>query len=269
MYIVNILKGVIIGIAKIIPGLSGAVLMISFHLYDKAIHAITCFFDDAWNHFKFLLSLCLGIVLGIVLFSKVMVYFLNHYYLYTTSLFLGLILGGMGIVYREANKERSGIVIFLISFFLMMILTLSNLDYTYQLQNNYMDYLVFFLAGILEAIGTVLPGISSTALLMLVGVYPYYLLTLSRMLDFGYLMSTLGFVLPFGLGMFLGIIGLVLLVHFLFMKYRKETFSFVLGVTLSSVVLLMIRLFPYILGLGSIFISLLLFLVGYLITYKL
>ena len=88
----NILKGIIIGIAKIVPGLSGTVLMISFNLYDKAISAITRFFDNPKSNFKFLLTLFMGVMIGIVFFSKIVSYFINNYYIYTISLFIGLIL---------------------------------------------------------------------------------------------------------------------------------------------------------------------------------
>ena len=64
MNIKLLIKGIIIGIAKIIPGLSGAILMISFNLYDKAIHSITCFFENPKKNLLFILNLGIGIVLS-------------------------------------------------------------------------------------------------------------------------------------------------------------------------------------------------------------
>lgn len=87
MKIEEFLKGILIGIAKIIPGLSGSILMISFNLYDRAINAITNFFSNIKDNFLFLANLTLGIVIGISLFSNILSYFITNYYTYTTSLF--------------------------------------------------------------------------------------------------------------------------------------------------------------------------------------
>ena len=110
MNINQLIKGVIIGIAKIIPGLSGAVLMISFNLYDRAIEAITHFFENPKKNFVFLLNLGLGIILGIILFSKVIYYCITNYYLYTTSLFLGLIFGGIPVIYKKVSYQKKYIL---------------------------------------------------------------------------------------------------------------------------------------------------------------
>ena len=110
-FIMNIqifLKGILIGIAKIIPGLSGSVLMISFNLYDKAIDAITNFFSDVKRNFTFLLNISLGILIGIVMFSNILNYFIKNYYVYTTSLFIGLILGGIPLILGSASRSRKG-----------------------------------------------------------------------------------------------------------------------------------------------------------------
>ena len=141
------IKGIIIGIAKIIPGLSGAVLMISFHLYDKAINAITNFFNAPKKNFWFLLELGLGIVIGIVLFSKVVLYFLTHYYLYTTVFFIGLIMGGIPVVTNEFSKSGKNIILIIISFLFVTILSISNLNYNYTIHHSFVDLVIFFLSG--------------------------------------------------------------------------------------------------------------------------
>ena len=90
MNIIIILKGIIIGIGKIIPGVSGSVMAISFNVYDKAIYSITNFFDNPKNNAKFIINLGLGIVIGIVLFSKIINYLITNYYFYTSIFFIGL-----------------------------------------------------------------------------------------------------------------------------------------------------------------------------------
>jgi len=269
MNIKELIKGIIIGVAKIIPGLSGAVLMISFNLYDKAIDAITNFFSNPKKNIFFLINLGLGIILGIVLFSNIIHFFITNYYVYTTSLFIGLILGGIPVIKNKITSNKSNLLIITISFFVMTILSISNINNNYVLKNNYIDTIVFFISGILEALGTVLPGISSTALLMLIGVYNNYIIMIKNALNPMLISETLFFILPFSLGLFLGIIVISLLVNFLFKHYYEKTFSLILGISFSSVTLLVIKLLPEIQNVFSLLICCTLTLLGFFLTHKL
>lgn len=269
MNINQLIKGIIIGIAKIIPGLSGAILMISFNLYDRAIGAITNFFSSPKKNSIFLANLGIGIILGIVLFSKILHYFITNYYLYTTSLFLGLIIGGIPVIIKKVPKRKNYLLLVLIAFIIIFSLSLVGTNKDYVLKNTYIDLIVFFIAGLLEAVGTVIPGISSTALLMLMGVYNHYLVILSGALNISYLRETLRFVLPFSLGMIIGIILISILINYLFKYYKKQTFSLILGVSIASILMLGKNLIPYILTFKQLLISLFFLIIGYLVTNKL
>ena len=269
MNIQELIKGIVIGIAKIIPGLSGAVLMISFNLYDRAIDAITHFFSNPKKNFFFLLNLSLGIISGIVLFSKILSYFILHYYLYTTALFLGLILGGVPVIAKKIIKSRNNYLLVLLSFSFMSFIAIITPSNHYSLRGNSWDLLVFSFSGFLEAIGTILPGISSTALLMFIGVYDQYIKVLSNVLNIVLIKENLTFLIPFSCGLFLGIILLSLLVNYLFRSYSSETFSVILGISFATVLSLIIRLFPYVTGVISFGIAMFFLVIGYLFTNKL
>ena len=262
------LKGILIGIAKIIPGLSGSVLMISFNLYDKAIDAITNFFSDVKRNFTFLLNISLGILIGIVMFSNILNYFIKNYYVYTTSLFIGLILGGIPLILGSASRSRKGNLLVVLSFIGMIFISFANINTNYVIKNNLIDKIVFFFGGILEAIGTIVPGISSTALLMLAGIYNLFLDTLSNLFNFNNINLTITFMLPFSIGLLLGIILLSLLIDYLFKTNKEMTFSFILGVTLSSVFLLGLRVISSIISFMEIPVCILLILIGTYITKK-
>lgn len=269
MNINQLIKGIIVGIAKIIPGLSGAVLMISFNLYDRAIEAITNFFNNPKKNFKFLASLGTGIILGVILFSKIIHYFITNYYLYTTSLFLGLIIGGIPVIAKKTPRKTSNLLLSLLSFILVSSLSFLSPNEDYVLKNTYIDLIIFFIAGLLEAIGTVLPGVSSTALLMLMGIYNHYLLILGSSLNLRTLPITLRFILPFLLGMIIGIVVISILINYLFNYYKNQTFSLILGISIASIFMLGKNLLPFITNFTQIFISIILLLIGYLITNKL
>lgn len=268
MNIKEFVKGIIIGVAKIIPGLSGAVIMISFNLYDRAIDAITNFFVDPKKNFMFLFNLGIGVVVGIVIFSNILSYFVTNYYVYTTSLFVGLIFGGIPIIINNTNKRRRDYLVIFLSFCLMSLLSVSGINNDYVIRNDFMDIIVFFVSGLFEAIGTVLPGISSTALLMLMGVYDLYLEIFSNIFNINYIISVFRFFIPFSVGMFVGIVVLAIVVNYLFNNYKSISFSFILGISLSSVFLLILRIIGSIGSIDMIPFSVILFFVGYFITSR-
>lgn len=269
MNIKELIKGIVIGIAKIVPGFSGAVVMISFNLYDRAIEAITNFFDNPKKNFYFLFNISVGVIIGIVLFSKVTSYFLKFYYLYTMMFFIGLILGGIPILKRQISNKYSNYLLIILSFSIMYLLGTMNINHTYIPKNSFTDILVYFVAGVLEAIGTVLPGVSSTALLMLLGVYSKYIEILANILTPTFFIKSFNFIFPFFLGMFLGIISITLLVDYLFKHYKEKTFSIILGVSFSSVFVLFVSVVSNINSIISFIISLIFLIVGYFLTSKL
>ena len=265
---INFIQGILIGIAKIIPGFSGAVLMMSFNLYDKAIDAITNFFDDVKHNFFFLFRIGIGVLIGVVLFSRVIVFFINHYFLYTYMFFIGLILGGVPVIGKKISYTKNNIIFIFISFLIVFLLSIFHINYQYIPQHNVSDVIIFYIAGILEALGTVVPGISSTALLMLMGVYQYYITIISHFFISDYFFDNIFFLLPFSLGVIMGVIVISLLIHYLFCHYKGETFSVILGFSMSSIFLIIIKLFPYFDNIFSIIFSICFMALGFVITHK-
>ena len=90
-----IVKGLIIGLGKIIPGVSGGMLAISLGVYEKGLDALSHFFRNVKENTKFLCLLGLGILISVVLMSKLIKFSLDNYYLPTMLLFIGLIAGGL------------------------------------------------------------------------------------------------------------------------------------------------------------------------------
>ena len=262
------LMGIIIGIGKIIPGLSGTIMMISFGLYDKAINAITNFFMDVKNNLLFLLNIGLGIIIGIIMFSKIINYFITNYYIYTTSLFVGLVMGSIPIIYRDFLKSKKGYLLAIMSFIIMFIINNIRNNGNYIVKGNYMDVIVFFISGILEAIGTIVPGVSSTLLLMLMGVYNIYLDILASIFNLNVLANVLWFLIPFSIGMIISIIVLSKLINYLFIMYKKETYSVIMGIIISTSFLIILRLINTYRCCLDIFMSFILLLVGFYIGKK-
>ena len=109
MNIILFIKGIIIGIAKILPGVSGAMLAITMGIYDKGINVISHFFDDIKGNINFTINVGLGFIIAMIFSSKIVVFFLNKYYLLTMSFFIGLIVGGIINFVKSMEKKKNKI----------------------------------------------------------------------------------------------------------------------------------------------------------------
>ena len=106
---VNFIKGIFIGAGAILPGISSGVICMVTGLYEKLLESILSFFKDIKNNFKFLFPICLGALVGIIIFSDVISYCLESIPIQTKSLFIGLLLGSLSILIKDTIKNDSNI----------------------------------------------------------------------------------------------------------------------------------------------------------------
>lgn len=263
-----IIKGLIIGLGKIVPGVSGGILAISLGVYEKGLDAISHFFKDVRSNFKFLGLLLIGIMFSVILMSKVIKFSLDNYYLPTMLLFVGLISGGLplliGKVKGKCNKYN--LLILLLSFSLMLLL-FNFTEGSFVIDNH--GFLFFVLMGIIDAFTMIVPGISGTAILMLFGAYGDVIGALSNLTNLNVIASNMEVLLPFGIGMIIGTIIFVKLVAYLFKKFNTLMYFFVIGLAISSTVILVFQSFIYSYSISESVIGMLLFVIGYFIGNKL
>lgn len=258
--IVLIIKGLIIGFAKVMPGVSGAILAISMGVYDKGIKAITCFFDNIKENIKFLFFIGIGIAIAIILGSNIVYFLLNNYYVITMLFFIGLIFGSTPKIIKKIDKTKKGYIISIVTFIIITLLTTMNIS-----NNNINDSIILYLfSGLVDAFGMVVPGISSTALLMVIGTYNNIIYSLSNIEN---IIINLNILIPYGIGIFIGIIITSIIINYLFKKYSKKTFSFILGVILSTLLTLLLKIFSYNINIKDLVIGVLLLSLGSIISY--
>ena len=231
---INFVKGFIIGIGKIIPGVSGAMLATIMGVYDKSIFYICNFKSNIKEGIRYLFPIGVGIVLSIILFSKIISMCLNRYYSITMLFFVGLIIGGFPFVINKVKKKDYFISV--VSFSLFFLISIFNINNSYVLRNNFIDTVIYFFSGGIEAIGIIVPGVSGTALLMIVGTYDSIVYSIGNLTNFK-------IIFPFIIGIILFILLFVKLVDYLFRKYNDKMYAFILGVLVSSTVLLVIQVF--------------------------
>lgn len=263
---INIVKGIIIGIGKVIPGVSGALLANTLGVYEKGLEILSNIRKELLKNIKFVVSIGLGILLAMVFGSKIIIYLLNNHYLITIFCFMGMIIGGIKPIFDDVYKKinKSNLTIFLLSFFTILLLSFikfQGLNY----ENNIFTY---FLSGISEALSTIVPGISGTALLMVIGTYNDVMNTFANLFNLSNLSNNLIILIPFSLGLIIGAVIISKIINYLFKKYKTGTYYAIIGFSLSSIVLLFFQTLNQSYSLTEIFFSFITFILGYIITIK-
>lgn len=225
-----ILKGFVVGVGKIIPGVSGSMLAITLGIYDKLLEAVTNFFGDAKNNFKFLLNFGIGAFLAIILFSKFILFLLNTYYNETMYLFLGLIIGTVIPFIKELDFRRKNKFIFISVLLLMFLIPSGKGTSIFIFKGTFVDFLYVVFLGMIDAFSSIVPGISGTAIFMMLGAYEFVLSVLGNPFSLVFIIYALGLVL--------GIILICYLMYFLLKRFKLEVYSVIFALMVSSIMLL-------------------------------
>ena len=227
-----IIYGIIIGIAKVIPGISGSLLAISFGIYEKTIHIITHFFDDFKNNLIFIIKLGIGIIIGIVLLSKIVLFFITNYYFYSMMLFIGLIISTIIKNYKDIKINYLVIFFTILVFFLVSCIKIN-------IRGNY----VFFIGGIIEIFSSLIPGISGTSLFISLGIYNDILLLISNLMNIRYVTKNYINYLFYFIGMFISFIGCSLLIDYLYQNHKNLFDNIILGLSVTSIISLFLLIY--------------------------
>mgnify|MGYP003293852006 CR=1 FL=1 len=179
-------KGLIIGLGKIIPGVSGSVLALRLGIYEKIIYSIKGIFKNFKDNSIFLFKLGIGVLISIIIGSKLLQNILSNYYKISILIFSILIISGIPNLIKRGNNIFYILLGLLISLF---PLYLPNIN----IKSNYL------FIGFIESITTIVPGISGTALFISLDVYNDYLYLFSNIYRF-----ELSKLLPFICGIIIG-----------------------------------------------------------------
>lgn len=257
-YLLLAIKGMFIGIANIIPGVSGGTMAISLGVYDDLIFSIANLTKDWKNSMRVLAPIIVGLAGGIVGFSYLIEILLSRYTLPTALAFIGLILGGIPILWfslkhalKSANSSLSlkHVVVFLLAFALVagMALIKESEASLSSFELTLSNVLLLFFVGIIASGTMIIPGVSGSLVLMILGYYYNILNTVTNFVDalrtgdFAGVLHGIGLLLPFGIGVLLGIFFISKLVGYLFKNQPIMTYSAILGLVLASPVAILIN----------------------------
>ena len=189
----RLLAGFLIGVGCILPGVSGGVMAVSLGLYQPALDALTSFFRNIRKHTAFLLPLAIGGLAGLLMGAEGLAFAINRWETPILFLFLGFILGGVPAIFRDALKDGFALR-YLWALVPGALLLMGMLCLGDRPQAAMLTPLQWLVAGGIYAIGTVIPGLSASFLLIQLGWYQQVLLVFSRLLLPDLLWFATGFV---------------------------------------------------------------------------
>lgn len=221
-------KGLVVGIGGVAPGLSGSVLLIIFGLYRQTLEAFGTLLKDFKKNVKFLIPLVAGMLLGVLLFSKLIHFTLNNYEMPTRFCFLGLIVGTLPMVWKEVRKEG-----FAWWHYLVIAAAAGAGFWFFRVNPNAFPQvtdptlLQSVLLGAAVALTAIVPGVDPAVFLSTLGLYEAYVTALATV--------DLSILLPMLVGLAVGAVCISGGMNWLFKKCYTITFSVIFGIFLSMI----------------------------------
>lgn len=276
----DILRGIVIGIANVIPGVSGGTMMVSMGIYDKIISSITNLFHTFTKSVKTLFPYVIGMALGIVGLSFCIEFLFDEFPFQTAMLFIGLILGGVPVILNKVKgkkPEKSGILLFIIFFVLIIAMQFisTSEDTGGTIAFSLINVIILFFIGVIASATMIIPGVSGSMLLMALGYYNSIINSINGFvkavlsLDISAAFTYAGVLIPFGIGVLVGIFAVAKLIELLLKKHERLTYFAILGLVIASP-------FAVLFGIGIegisvmiVFTGLITFAAGFFLAYRL
>lgn len=254
----NFLKGAVISISQLIPGVSGGTIAMILGIYDELIHSINNILSDFKNQYKLLLEVGIGAITGILLFSNIVSSLLEKYPTELGYLFIGVILGGAPLMFRKATINgfnKISLIYLILGTIIVLLMGDEGTENSMILTSlSFINFIWLFIAGIIIAIALILPGISGSFMLLILGLYSTVINAISEL--------NIPIIIPILLGIIIGTILTAKLIENLLSKYPEPTYMIIFGFILGSV----FKVLPGYDGADSL-IGIILGIIGFFIIY--
>lgn len=276
----QLLMGIVIGIANIVPGVSGGTMAVSMGIYDKLIFAVTHIKSDFKNSVKLLLPIAIGCVLSVVGIARVIEVLFLRYPMPANCLFIGLILGGLPAVFAKVKTKRVtvGKLIVCVLFFALIVgMTLlgEQESAAADLSLGWLNGFKLFGIGIVASATMVIPGVSGSMILMLMGYYTPLIQCINAFVeavvswDTAGIGAGLGVLIPLGVGVLVGIVVIAKLVELIFRKFAAYAYYAIMGLIVASPFSILMAADFGTVSLAALLGSVGMLAVGYVAAYKL
>lgn len=280
-FIVNILRGMVIGVANVIPGVSGGTMMVSMGIYDKLILVLTHFIRRMKEAIALLVPIAIGMLLAIAVFAKIFSEILFPKFPVQTNLFfIGLILGGLPLIYGKVrgNTIRVPQIAAFVLFFVMVVgfaLLGEGGGASADISFSAVNVIKLLCVGVIAAATMVIPGVSGSMMMMLLGYYNTIIDTINAFInalkdfDIPAMLDTFVVLVPFGIGVLVGIVAVAKLIEFMLNKYPLVTYWAIIGLIMASPFAILIMMEAAEIAVFEIITGVILLAVGFFISLKL
>lgn len=238
-HFVELLKGIIVGIGNIAPGLSGGVMAVILNVYDRLINGIKDIYKHPIKIIKEMWGLLLGIAIGILIGFVGIIKLIELFPIPMMMLFIGFIIGPIPHIYDKVKNEKKTLIDYCVFFGIILIIIGLSLIKSESGSYTYVSPVVLLFVGVVAAATMIIPGISGTAILMVMGVFTYLVNNINGLIDaglafdFSLILDQVILLLPFGFGFVIGLVLLAKGVSKLFAKYTRTMNCAVIGLLIS------------------------------------
>lgn len=233
-WIFRLVKGMIIALGFILPGVSGGVLAAILGIYERMLHFLAHIRQDFKKNFLFFLPVGIGGILGLILLSKPLEWLLAHYQVIVLWGFAGAIIGTLPSLFRESTRQRarekSDWIVLVLTFVLSAVVLYMLPAIAGTVPANFFG---FFLAGVLIALGVLVPGLSPSNLLLILGLF-------SPMLEGFKNRDIFGVFIPIAIGGLFALVSFSKIMEKLLLVQHSKVYHFIIGLVLSSTLLIVI-----------------------------
>lgn len=259
--LLTFLKGIVIGMCNVIPGVSGGTVIVIFDMYEEFLSILSLNIKRTLKNWRFLVPVLLGMASGVLLFSKLITLLYKYFPVQTNFCFTGLILGSIPLLCsyvfgNRAPKESSasadnkkslaGIISSVICILAGLALIVGFYILKQKLDAGPAEFelppftwnlaFIIFIAGILGAVTMIIPGISGSLIMLIMGVYPIIITAIPQLFNPSEFVHALILLLPNGVGVIIGLLGGAWLIKLLLRKVPNQTYAVILGLIAGSVI---------------------------------
>ena len=250
-YLSLALKGIAIGAANVMPGVSGATLAVIFRVYDRLLESINSLFTDTKKSLQFLIPFGLGMVIGIIALGTAIDFFITRFSLQSAAFIAGLMAGSISFIHGQATSKMDGdgkkplyygIAVACAAIIIILAFFVPTPEPYIGVNFNIWFALYLFVGGLVAAAAMIIPGVSGAMVLILFGLYALAMHTISLIreylmtpLDFGLLPPILMVCIPIGLGVVAGILLASRLISTLLDKYHTATYFAIIGLIFGTI----------------------------------
>lgn len=229
-HFINVLKGVVIGIANAIPGVSGGTMMVIMKVFDRILGAVSI--KKLKENFVFLVTIVLGMGIGVILSAKVLNICFENFYVQTQFFFMGVVLGSLPMIYKEATKEKKLSPVHIIPFAIGLGVIIGVTIVSRSMDNSVIESLnvgnFFYLViiSVIAAAAMIMPGLSGSLVLLILGGYQTVINAVDTM--------NIPVLIPVGVGIVLGIVLCAKVITICLKKWQRGTYAVILGLIVGS-----------------------------------